>query len=233
MRFPRLTHRVALGMGAIGLVLASGGAATAAVSAIQPAGALSAQVPAVGVREQNVNSAGRIRVALPKGSIGVNGSVSVSNLPENSAGRVKVQNGSGAWHQVFGGASNVGSTPHPVVSVSGAGTFKGLQMSIQGVGTNGINNVYVTVVADGQVVFSRSWFAYVCCWSSTPVMGATSPNASIATPAATGMLGHSASMWFYPPGGIAFSHSLQIDVSQPGATGGQSDDVFAWYSARA
>ena len=89
MRFPQLTHRVALGMGAIGLVLASGGAATAAVSAIQPAGALSAQVPAVGVREQNVNSAGRIRVALPKNSIGVNGSVSVSNLPENSAGHLE------------------------------------------------------------------------------------------------------------------------------------------------
>ncbi|MHB1712891.1 MAG: hypothetical protein ACYCV7_16095, partial [Acidimicrobiales bacterium] len=53
------------------LLAAGGGLGVAALASAQTAGALSAQLPAVGVREQNVNSAGRIRVALPKGSVNV------------------------------------------------------------------------------------------------------------------------------------------------------------------
>ncbi len=198
-------------------LIAGGGIGVAAVAALSPAGALSVQVPAVAVREQNVNAAGRIRVALPKTSVGVNGSVSVSNLPLDSAGRLQTQNASGPWHQAFGGSSNVGSNPVTVASVTGAGVFKGFQLAIANA-TNGYANVYVTIYADGQVVFSRSVFAFICCWPSTPTMGAENlPNAR--------------SMWFYPPGGIRFTKSLRITLQQPNQNGGQSDGLFSWYTS--
>ena len=113
MRFHRPARRIALGLGAAGIALGSGGLAIAATALIQPAGALSVQVPAVAVREQNVNSAGRIRVALPKTSVGVNGSVSVNNLPENSAGALKVapqSTGANAPDQYTTASGNNGGT---------------------------------------------------------------------------------------------------------------------------
>ena len=130
MRFHRPARRIALGLGAAGLVLGASGATAAATDLIQPAGALSVQVPAVAVREQNVNSAGRIRVALPKGGVGVNGSVAVSNLPVNSAGRVQTQNGNGTAElaQTSWGAT-FSSAPTVLVDVTGSGIFKGANLS--------------------------------------------------------------------------------------------------------
>ncbi|MHB1504127.1 MAG: hypothetical protein ACYCTL_08450 [Acidimicrobiales bacterium] len=219
MRFPRLTHRVALGMGAIGLVLASGGAATAAVSAIQPAGALSAQVPAVGVREQNVNSAGRIRVALPKGSLGVSGSVSVSNLPENSAGQLKVapatpsvsnephQASYGPW-----GTLSPGQTA-TVLSVTGSGTFTGLRATTN---TNA-SDCWVNVVVDGQIAFGQA-----CTWGAvwSPGNGAMSGGLSA---------GGGYEINYNPAEPLTYSKSLVVTIENDG---GQSDNYWAdvWYT---
>ncbi|MHB1504126.1 MAG: hypothetical protein ACYCTL_08445 [Acidimicrobiales bacterium] len=217
MRFPRLTHRVALGMGAIGLVLASGGAATAAVSAIQPAGALSAQVPAVGVREQNVNSAGRIRVALPKGSLGVSGSVSVSNLPENSAGRVKVQNGSGATE--FAQAWNVPLTSSmTVVNATGSGIFKDATLSAYQDGNAGCAGLNIWI--DGQMVFNEAL-------GSAPLFGVTNPVEGGANPDNGG----NNYMYFTPTGGLPFHKSLVVQIGN--WCQGQSLPIAyrIWYTA--
>lgn len=220
------------------MVLGGSGAGAAALVLGHGAGALSLQAPALAVKEQNVNAAGRIRVALPAGGVGVNGSVdvgnfpksvNVGNLPLNSAGRLQTQNGTGAWLQGSGAASNVGSSPVTVVSISGPGALKGMMLSIQNVAANAINNVKVIIVADGSTVFARSWFAFVCCWPSTPELGSTTPNAT-ATSYASGNPSHNASMWFYPPGGIHFRHSMQIEVQQPAHQGGQVDSVIAQYT---
>ncbi|MHB1787588.1 MAG: hypothetical protein ACYCS7_15920, partial [Acidimicrobiales bacterium] len=72
--------------------------------------------------------AGRIRVALPSTGVGVNGNVSVSNLPTNAAGRVQVQNGTGEPHQAQSGPW-VTLKPGQIVTVAnvtGAGEFDGL-----------------------------------------------------------------------------------------------------------
>ena len=150
----RPTRHLALGLGAAGLVLGASGASVAATALIQPAGALSVQVPAVAVREQNVNAAGRIRVALPKTSVGVNGSVSVSNLPLNSAGRLQTQNGSGIQQFATtqnGDPVNPGSTVD-IVNVQGQGRFQGKWYSLRPV-TLALTNASVS--AEG------SYFALV------------------------------------------------------------------------
>ena len=223
MRFPRLTHRVALGLGAIGLVLASGCAATAVVSAIQPAGALSAQVPAVGVREQNVNSAGRIRVALPKGSLGVSGSVSVSNLPENSAGRVKVQNGSvpETSHMAQGGVGNLapGGAPQTILYVSGPGVLKGAILS-DFTGGAYCYQIYTdgNEVAGGDTGSAGylSGFAHNGFYRSV-----YDPQAHGLTTPVTGW-----STEFTPPGGLPFAHSLKVAVE---GCSYSSSDQGGWY----
>ncbi|MHB1787452.1 MAG: hypothetical protein ACYCS7_15210, partial [Acidimicrobiales bacterium] len=214
----QLPTRVGLsGLLAGAVLVTGGGLGAAAVMTLPAAGAATAQLPAAAVREQNVNAAGRIRVALPSTGVGVNGNVSVSNLPTNAAGRVRTQNGTGTWNQASGGSSNVGSTPVQLISKSGSGVFQGLQLAVQNAGSTGYANTYVQVVADGHVVFERSWFAFICCWASSPTLGATTmPN--------------SRSMWFYPPGGIRFHHSFQVNVFQPAQNGGQANGVFAWYT---
>ncbi len=213
MRFPRLTHRLALGMGAIGLVLASGGAAAAAVSAIQPAGALSAQVPAVGVREQNVNSAGRIRVALPKGSLGVNGSVSVSNLPENSAGRVKVSAGAPGepYTAVFGGTVPDNGQPTTLVSLAGRGMLKGL---VAGNVSGDSNEIFILTI-DGHTILNDGQNGYAWLGDSSFWGGNSSAPADCSSCYA---------MHFFPPGGLAFSKSL---VLQAMPTQGHADTTYA------
>ncbi|MHB1786326.1 MAG: hypothetical protein ACYCS7_09265 [Acidimicrobiales bacterium] len=162
---------------------------------IQPAGALSAQVPAVGVREQNVNSAGRIRVALPKTGVGVNGSVSVSNLPVNSAGRVQTQNGTGQPLQ-FNGSQSVGTNPVTMLQVAGAGVFQGIMVTED---SGAVPNVIVTI--DGRVAFNRSTAGSGCCWINSPEWG------SALTPAGFN------SMYFTPNPGFSFHKSLTITVS--------------------
>ncbi len=203
MRFPRLTHRLALGMGAIGLVLASGGAAAAAVSAIQPAGALSAQVPAVGVREQNVNSAGRIRVALPKGSLGVNGSVSVSNLPENSAGRVKVSPPGSSGAQLPQACGSPSSSTQTLLSVSGPGVFHGIVLWTSGA------SVDIGITVDGQTWMSAT---------GQDLSAGVIESLAAGSPGDSAMGATSGNFHFFPPGGLAFEHSLVITAVNPPAS---------------
>ena len=158
MRFHRPARRIALGLGAAGIALGSRGLAIAATALIQPAGALSVQVPAVAVREQNVNAAGRIRVALPKTSVGVNGSVNVSNLPVTSAGRLQTQNGTGQPHQAGVGPWVV--IPYgqsvTVLDVAGSGTFTGLRAVSNPNSASGYTDGLVTVTIDGQIAFQNN-----------------------------------------------------------------------------
>jgi len=214
VRFPRLTHRVALGMGAIGLVLASGGAATAVVSTIQPAGALSAQLPAVAVREQNVNSAGRIRVALPKGSLGVNGSVSVSNLPVNSAGRVQVQNGSGTSGFAAQNSLSLPAGQSVVLArVTESGRFVGVDIGTTGYSSNAL--IALVVQLDGATVMADGIAGPACCGLSAPGIW--------------GSEGNGTGAYFFPPGGLPFHTSLVVIAVNYGAT---NASVFprAWYT---
>ena len=152
MRFHRPARRIALGLGAAGIALGSGGLAVAATALIQPAGALSVQVPAVAVREQNVNAAGRIRVALPKTSVGVNGSVSVNNLPENSAGALEVapqSTGANAPDQYTTASGNNGGT-YTVLPPPPSGETYHLGLVTEAVGCNPAYPTVATLSTTGS-----------------------------------------------------------------------------------
>ena len=215
----RLTRHLALGLGAVGLALGASGASVAATALVQPAGALSVQVPAVAVREQNVNAAGRIRVALPKTSVGVNGSVSVSNLPLNSAGRLQTQNGTGnshsaqAWN-VIAGSGAYGLTP---VNVSGSGVFKGLTLTAYQDGNAGCAAAAVTI--DGQSLFSEAIGGASEFGTTSPIEGGANPNN-----------GGNNYLYFNPPGGLPFHKSLSVSVFSN--CGGQHMPVAyrIWYT---
>ncbi len=214
MRFSGISHRLSLGLGAIGLVLASGGAATAVVSAIQPTGALSAQVPAVGVREQNVNSAGRIRVALPKGSIGVNGSVSVSNLPENSSGRLQVQNGSGTSGFAAQDSLSLPAGQSVVLArVSGPGRFVGVDIGTNGYSSNA--QIALVVQLDGATVMADGIAGPACCGLGAPGIWGSEANGT--------------GGYFFPPGGLPFHKSLVVSAVNYGSTNA-SAFPRVWYT---
>ena len=194
----RPTRHLALGLGAAGLVLGASGASAAATALIQPAGALSVQVPAVAVREQNVNAAGRIRVALPKTSVGVNGSVSVSNLPVNSAGRVQVQNGTATTYQAEG-FPTVGTSAQTIVNVTGTGNLKFLEVGDAGSGSHHPWYLGVTVITDGH----EAWYSDVGgqYWIGNNTPGASFTNINEAD-------GYGLTLAL--PGGIPFEHALQV-----------------------
>ncbi|MHB1711054.1 MAG: hypothetical protein ACYCV7_06590 [Acidimicrobiales bacterium] len=216
------------------LLAGGGGLGVVALASAQPAGALSAQLPAVGVREQNVNSAGRIRVALPSGGVGVNGSVSVSNFPKtqgvngtvnvgnlplNSAGQLKVTSGaataSGVPHQASVGPW-LGLSPRQIatiVNVTGSGTFTGLRALTQNSGTD----CWVQVTIDGHVPFSQacSWGAYYAPGSG-PMSGGIVP-------------GNGYEINYNPSVPLTYSKSLMVTIQNSGANG----DGFwadAWYT---
>ena len=193
----RPTRHLALGLGAAGLVLGASGATAAATALIQPAGALSVQVPAVAVIEQNVNAAGRIRVALPKTSVGVNGSVSVSNLPVNSAGRLQTQNGSaveGVTHSLEVDPTVAANANVTLLDISGPGVLVGV-----GVGNSGADcNAGVLISLDGVAIyddgigFPHNWFGNTSHMSGGP----------------NGNGGYGMSLW--PPSGLPFHKSLVV-----------------------
>ena len=206
----RLTRHLALGLGAVGLALGASGASVAATALVQPAGALSVQVPAVAVREQNVNAAGRIRVALPKTSVGVNGSVSVSNLPLNSAGRIQTQNGSGIQQLATtqnGDPVNPGSTVD-IVNVQGQGRFQGFDIGTSGPAGGG----YVQVLIDGHLVYADG----IGVPATTDGGGNGTSNTGCCGLGIPGVWGtvttDGLGVYFLPPGGFTYHHSLVVLV---------------------
>ena len=221
MRFHRPARRIALGLGAAGIALGSGGLAIAATALIQPAGALSVQVPAVAVREQNVNAAGRIRVALPKTSVGVNGTVDVGNLPENSTGQLEVAPSAapapgvphlvkfGPWVQINNGQTVT------VADVTGSGVFSGLHLasSLNGQPGNGL----VTVSVDGVSVFSWDvgWANYT--GTGGALSGATFAGLDYIN--------------YFPPKGLAFGKSLVVTVTNNNG-GSASYWADVWYATK-
>ena len=212
------------------MVVGGAGAGTAALALSHSAGALSLQAPAIAVREQNVNSAGRIRVALPSGGVGVNGTVAVSNfpktvnvgnLPTNAAGRVQTQNGRGASEYASGYTPGL-AEGHSVTiaNVTGTGVFKGVEM-----GTDA-NSPFarVTVIIDGRTVFSHSvgihyWFPNTANFTSGQGLNANG----------------GWSLSFFPPGGFAFHKSLVVTIAnQDFGSQAQTFDTRydTWYSLR-
>jgi hypothetical protein len=190
MRFHRPARRIALGLGAAGIALGASGATAAATALIQPAGALSVQVPAVAVREQNVNAAGRIRVALP------NGTVNVGNLPVNSAGRVQVSTGPATAASVPHEAMQSPLIPNgatvTVVSLSGPGVFTGLEESNVN-GAAGCLNATITI--DGNAVFN----------DGSSGLNGGAPGGFLQSPYWGGQAGN---FYFYPPNGMNFARSF-------------------------
>ncbi|MHB1712486.1 MAG: hypothetical protein ACYCV7_13985, partial [Acidimicrobiales bacterium] len=184
----------------------------------QPAGALSAQLPAVGVREQNVNSAGRIRVALP------NGSVNVGNLPLNSAGQLKVApigsgttpSGPGSTVGFAQGAPiNANGTPVVLVDTKGAGVLKQLAVS-----TGANPCVAVDVIIDGAnatPTFRICDLGYIFGVNNT-VLGERVTGSGNSSGGET--------LSIAPPGGLPFQHSLKVVAYMPPGSGPSS---YAWW----
>ena len=216
MRFHRPARRIALGLGAAGIALGSGGLAIAATALIQPAGALSVQVPAVAVREQNVNSAGRIRVALPKTSVGVNGTVDVGNFPKS------IHQSS---YQAAAGLQLNSGQSRTVLNVSGPGVLKGAILS----DFTGAAYCY-SIITDGNVVASGDT-------GTAAYLGGFSNNGmyrSVWDPQASGRFPTLVKGWateFTPPGGLPFQHSLQVVLSGcPYISQAQSGSYSIWYT---
>ncbi|MHB1787455.1 MAG: hypothetical protein ACYCS7_15225 [Acidimicrobiales bacterium] len=197
MRWFALPRRIGLAGVLAGSVLLAGGGGlgVVALASSQSAGALSAQLPAVGVREQNVNAAGRIRVALPSTGVGVNGNVSVSNLPTNAAGRVKTQNGTGT--SGFS-AQNAMSVPAgqtvTLASVSGSGRFVGVDLGTAGYSSNA--SIALVVQLDGAQVMADGIASPACC--------------GLGAPGIWGSEGNGTGAYFFPPGGLPFHKSLVV-----------------------
>ncbi|MHB1712256.1 MAG: hypothetical protein ACYCV7_12770 [Acidimicrobiales bacterium] len=214
------------------LLAGGGGLGVAALASAQPAGALSAQLPAVGVREQNVNSAGRIRVALPSGGVGVNGNVSVNNFPKsvgvnnlplNSAGQLKVASSPAAapalLNQQFARADSVTIQPGQTITLlatNGSGIFQGLD-----VGNSQCQSTGLVINVDGRTVFADGiGVASSYVFPSSPVMS------NAGSPANAGI-------YFFPPLGMPFHQSLSITLvnSCPGAV---TDEAWRiWYQTAA
>ena len=201
MRFPKLSRHAALGLGAMGLVIASSGVTALASNLASPAGALSVQVPAVAVREQNVNAAGRIRVALPKTSVGVNGSVSVNNLPENSSGRLQVsaQPATGGFARVSDQVLSGNGAPDTVVNYTGSGVLTAMQFWGWFGTASTPGDWCVNVYADGNPAFSDCIFNVATAFS-TPFYGGGST------------VGGHHYLYFSPAAGVPFEHSLVIQL---------------------
>ncbi|MHB1487759.1 MAG: hypothetical protein ACYCS7_06985 [Acidimicrobiales bacterium] len=196
MKWFALPHRVGLAGMLAGTALLGGGLGTAAIATLPAAGAATAQLPAAAVREQNVNAAGRIRVALPGGS------VNVGNLPVNSAGQLQVAPpGVSPAHLPQACGNGLGASPATLLSVGGPGVFRGIVLW-----TNG-PVVTVNISVDGQ-----SWM------SSTGGL-----NTGIADNTAGGSVGNSiiggppgsSNFHFFPPSGLGFAHSLAITATSP------------------
>ncbi|MHB1711959.1 MAG: hypothetical protein ACYCV7_11235 [Acidimicrobiales bacterium] len=219
------------------LVAGGGGLGVAALASAQQAGALSAQLPAVGVREQNVNAAGRIRVALPKGGIGLSGNVSVNNfpksvnvgnLPTNAAGRVQTQNGTGVQEYASTNNGQPVSPGNPVVlvNVTGKGRFQGFDIGSPGANGSG----GVTVLIDGHPVYNDGLGVA----ATTPGGGNGTNNAGCCGLGIPGVWGTVTSdgtgTYFFPPGGMVYHHSLVVEVTSGGPTFG----IFgrAWFTQR-
>ncbi len=182
------------------LMIGAGLGAAAALSA-SPAGASTAHssLPPVNVSVSNTPT------------------VNVGNLPENSAGQLRVtsggpagtalQSGVGPWYGV-----NPGQTV-TIANVSGSGTFTGLtaRASAYGSPEPGI----VTVIADGSTAFTWNigWYPY------TGAGGALSGWQS------SGMGGIN----YFPPEAISFQKSLVVVIQNyTGATVWYWSDV--WYT---
>ena len=159
------------------------------------------QVPAVAVREQNVNSAGRIRVALPKGGVGVNGSVSVNNLPENSSGRLQVsaQPATGGFARVSDQVLSGNGAPDTVVNYTGSGVLTAMQFWGWFGTASTPGDWCVNVYTDGNPAFSDCIFNVATAFS-TPFYGGGTING-----------GHHY-MYFSPAAGVPFEHSLVIQL---------------------
>ena len=185
------------------MVVGGAGAGTAALALGHSAGALSLQAPAIAVREQNVNSAGRIRVALPSGGVGVNGTVSVSNFPKTQpvSGTVNVGNlpstSAGTSH-LASAFFTVTGNPTTLLNVSGNGVFKGIGIgdNLSGNGCNASLTLVITI--DGQNVFS----------DGAPLAAGWFGSTSYLSSAVNNQGGWG--MQFWPSGGLPFHQSLVV-----------------------
>ena len=191
------------------MVIGGAGAGTAALALSHSAGALSLQAPAIAVKEQNVNAAGRIRVALPNGGVGVNGTVSVNNFPKTQpvTGTVNVGNlptpqnsttGNSQFTQDWNVPLTAGVTYTPL-NLSGSGVFKGFQLTAYQDGNAGCVVAFVNI--DGRNVFGEGL-------SEASLFGATSP---IEGGTNAGNSGNNF-MYFTPPGGFPFHASLNVNL---------------------
>ncbi|MHB1487760.1 MAG: hypothetical protein ACYCS7_06990 [Acidimicrobiales bacterium] len=219
MKWFALPRSVGLAGMLAGTALLGGGLGTAAIATLPAAGAATAQLPAAAVREQNVNAAGRIRVALPSTGVGVNGNVSVSNLPTNSAGRLKTQNGTGQAQLAQAWAVTINDGGITPANVSGSGVFKGLVLTAYQDGNAGCAGAFVTI--DGQQMLGEAIGGGANFGVTNPIEGASNPNGA----------GNNF-LYFTPPGGLPFHKSLNVNLKSfcPGQT--QPIAYRIWYTTK-
>ncbi|MHB1488850.1 MAG: hypothetical protein ACYCZM_15125 [Acidimicrobiales bacterium] len=213
MKWFALPHRVGLAGMLAGTALLGAGLGTAAIATLPAAGAATAQLPAAAVREQNVNAAGRIRVALPSTGVGVNGNVSVSNLPTNSAGRIRVSTAPAGEPNTafFNGSVPNSGRPTTLVSLNGPGVLKGFVAG----NSSGDNNEFFILTIDGHTILSDGQNGYAWLGDSSVWGGSTTP-----PPYCSSCL----AVHFFPPGGLNFTHSLVLEAEP---TQGHADATYA------
>ena len=193
-----------------GAALVAGGStvALAALASTTAASAASANAATpIPIVEQNLDSAGRIRIALPT----------------NQAGQVQVSHGNaaptlfnGPWTQVNGGQTVAMAT------IQGPGVFTGFTINTLGWACgcwdpNGSVNVYI----DGQQVFGQQMDWISNDWNSVEggVMGGQWR---------PGWCGPCATGWWWPPdGGISFQNNVTIDYT---VWGGHNPE-YVWTTA--
>ena len=180
---------IALVVGGI-LVVTGGGLGLVTLASTTMAGAATAKAGSpLPVVEQNLDSAGRIRVALPT----------------NQIGQVQISHGNAANTAVNGPWAVVGNYQTiTMASIQGPGVFTGLTLNTDAWACGCWNpDGTVTVTIDGQVVFNN-----VLSWIGANWM--SGEGGMIGGQWEPGFWSTCGLMFWWPPGGIAFQSNVTV-----------------------
>ena len=165
--------------------------------------------------------------SLPPVNVSVSNTptVNVGNLPINSAGRLRVQNGTGtsvaSVYGPWGSLTTSSQAPVIIANFAGPGIFKGATWWSTEVNCNPFDGT-VAIYVDGATVLSAAWSNFA--WpSANGTWGTPGQGSNFFGGASESALGGSVGTWcqsptghFFPPGGLPFQHSLVITMQPAG-----------------
>ena len=203
-----------------GLRRARSGLTVLAVSATLMVGAGLGAVAALAATPAGASTA---HSSLPPVNVSVTNTptVNVGNLPTNSAGRLRVQNGIGSTVAVvdgpWGQLTTSSQAPVTIANFAGPGIFKGATWWSTNANCSAFDGL-VYIYIDGQMVMGGAWSSFA--WpSGNGTWGTPGQGSNFFGGASESALGGSIGTWcqsptghFFPPGGLPFRTSLVMTM---------------------